>query len=641
MTPRIVDHYELHEELGHGGMATVYRATDTRLQREVALKLLHEHIAARPENRSRFIREARAAARLRHPNILQIYNFSHPDDLNGYMATELINGPTLRAMDIHDLYIYPELAACLMWIITGALEEAHKAGIIHRDIKPENIMIDAHGAPRLMDFGLARVRDGERMTATGTLMGSPAHMAPEIVEGKDYDKRVDIFALGTVLYYLCTGTLPFDANNPATLLQKILGGQYVPAQERNERIVAPLNDIIDRMLARNPADRYASAQAVQEDLSAYLHALDQDAPDQVFRHWWNERDAFIKTWKPKLIARITTLAETAVEAGKSHIPEALDWANRLLILDPGSEAGNNLLLRISTQSAHAALRRRILMIVLAMIATAVPLLTLRFCIMPPDPPSITHDGLVTTTYLNQLRGAQELHAEHVAQNAATYVHGQALDVAGNPTLHTIILAAEKFGEARDRASEEAQKRAAALRREASHQALRNQRDATSNKPNNRAETPQDEHPTRHGPNLLISVLPPKAELYLDGEKVCENTPRCELELPQGQYRISGRHPDTGMESHKNVQIRGGVTRVFIRVPWKPATLLVESNRPGVVMFNNQRVGRTNESIQVQIEGLHSSIKGRMRVIPDGDFGTPVERDVELSSGETRRDRVQF
>src|SRR5699024_6936202 len=138
-----------------------------------------------------------------------IYDFSGDEGDVGYLATELIDGPTLREMDARDLRAYPEIAACLLWILARALGEAHAAGVIHRDIKPENIMVDASGQPRLMDFGLARVRDTQRMTMTGTLLGSPAHMAPEIIDGKDYDGRVDIFALGTVLYFLCTGHLPF------------------------------------------------------------------------------------------------------------------------------------------------------------------------------------------------------------------------------------------------------------------------------------------------------------------------------------------------------------------------------------------------------------------------------------------------
>src|SRR5699024_2685013 len=230
-------------------------------------------------------------------------------------------------VDARDLRAYPEIAACLLWILARALGEAHAAGVIHRDIKPENIMVDASGQPRLMDFGLARVRDTQRMTMTGTLLGSPAHMAPEIIDGKDYDGRVDIFALGTVLYFLCTGHLPFDADTPASLLRKILVGEYTSARIHNERILTPLDRIIDRMLANDPNDRFESSQALTEALGDFLARIDIEDPERVFQEWWTQSEAFFSCWKPQLIAAVQKEAEDAVGRGHSALTDALDWTN--------------------------------------------------------------------------------------------------------------------------------------------------------------------------------------------------------------------------------------------------------------------------------------------------------------------------
>lgn len=640
MCARIVDHYELHEELGRGGMATVYRATDLRLQREVALKLLHAHIADQPESRSRFIREARAAARLHHPNILHIYDFSGEDAGVGYLATELIHGPTLREMESRDLRAYPEIAACLLWILSCALEEAHNAGVIHRDIKPENIMIDDEGQPRLMDFGLARLRDSQRMTMTGTLLGSPAHMAPEIIHGEDYDGRVDIFALGTVLYFLCTGSLPFDAESPAALLRKILMGEYTPANTKNERVLAPLQQIIARMLATDPDDRFKDAAALSAALREFLMLVGIDAPERTFREWWTEGELFFAHWKPTLIAAVQHRAECALERDQGSISQALDWTNRLLTLDPQSEAGHTLLLRISSRSNRARLYQYAGISLLTILAIATPLLLVRFFFWPAALPSQHTDNFIFHTVQMYQHQAQELWVTHQAQTQAADVvkrtqalqdphHVLATHEAQN-ILHRTVSAAHAQSSAIARVDRRPKRRDSAAKSKGS----------TATSP----PTTGDAIDGAQAPVLYeVRVLaqPPVSEVYVDGEKRCNNATRCRLTLPPGTYEFMARHPATEMETRRAVRIEQEGTEVRLRVPWKPATLIVECDRPGTVILDGKRVGRTGDSIRVNIEGLHSTRRSVVRIIPDGDFAVPIERTVELSSGETRRERVQF
>jgi serine/threonine-protein kinase len=203
---KIPERYRLLHEVGQGGMAVVYRAVDETLKREVAIKILHQHLASEPESKARLQREAQSVAKLRHENILEIFDYSGPDSPSSYIVTEFIDGQTLKDFIARPL-AYPEVAALVAVEIGGALSHAHSAGIIHRDVKPENVMIRKDGVLKLMDFGIAQVVDLQRMTVTGQLLGSPAYMAPELIEGKPLDFRTDVFAVGIMLYQLATGSL--------------------------------------------------------------------------------------------------------------------------------------------------------------------------------------------------------------------------------------------------------------------------------------------------------------------------------------------------------------------------------------------------------------------------------------------------
>src|SRR5512133_4130648 len=230
-------------------MAAVYRGHDTALDREVAVKLLHPHLASRPESRARFSREARAVARLSHPSILEIYDYSGDAAPESYLVTEFVHGRTLRAWQREVGFGFPEVALLVGRELSAALVHAHAAGVIHRDLKPENVLIQEGSQPgiKLADFGIARIlASDDRLTMTGSLVGSPHHMAPEIVEGREADARSDLFSLGTLLYWLATGALPFAAPNPTAILRRLLEGA-----PQDPRAVEPLvSDALVALLAR-------------------------------------------------------------------------------------------------------------------------------------------------------------------------------------------------------------------------------------------------------------------------------------------------------------------------------------------------------------------------------------------------------
>lgn len=260
--------YRIVDILGSGGMSTVYRADHLLDQTPVAIKILHPFLAVQPECRARLAREAHAAARILHPNVVRVIDAEQTDT---YLVTELVEGLTLRRFaERHHIWHIPEIGAFLVWQIALALASAHQCGVIHRDIKPENIMIRLDGVVKLMDFGIAHVVDQRSLTVSGTILGSPAHLAPECLDGKTADQRSDIFSLGTVLYWLTTGSLPFDAPTPHALLKSIALCDYLPPNQRAPHLPNVLVNIITRCMAASPNDRFESADDLADALSAML-----------------------------------------------------------------------------------------------------------------------------------------------------------------------------------------------------------------------------------------------------------------------------------------------------------------------------------------------------------------------------------
>src|SRR2546429_4964896 len=271
--------YRLEEQVGQGGMAVVWRGWDTQLRRTVAVKVLHAHLHSREDIRKRFDREAHAVARLHHPYILDVYDFSGPQAQPSYLVTEFIRGHTLRVFAEEHPFDPPELAAACLLPIAEALQHAHAAGVVHRDLKPENIMVRDDGVVKLTDFGIAALLDpDEKFTVTGSILGSPAHLAPETIEGKPADPRPDLFSFGTIFYWLSCGKLPYQGTSPAALLRAILEGK-----RQDPRAIRPsVSDGQARVIARRPGDgparRYPGAGEVKRDLEELLHEAGIDQP---------------------------------------------------------------------------------------------------------------------------------------------------------------------------------------------------------------------------------------------------------------------------------------------------------------------------------------------------------------------------
>jgi eukaryotic-like serine/threonine-protein kinase len=251
-TRRVADRYELGSELGHGGMGVVWRATDTLLAREVAVKEvdLPRGLDAdqRASMRARVSREARAAARLSHPGVVTVYDIAQ-DGGRDYIVMELVAAPTLDDVVRSDGPLTPERAAGLGLGLLATLEAAHRAGIVHRDLKPKNVMVREDGTTKLTDFGIASVQGDPRLTATGLVVGSPAYMAPEQVEGGPVGPAADLWALGATLWFAVEGEPPFGGGEFQTLSAIVAG------EPRRARRLGPLAPVLERLLTKDPARR--------------------------------------------------------------------------------------------------------------------------------------------------------------------------------------------------------------------------------------------------------------------------------------------------------------------------------------------------------------------------------------------------
>ncbi len=272
MTPQTLGHYRLEERLGHGGMGEVFRAFDTRLSRRVAIKVMLRGDAGQTEAVERFLREARAASALNHPNIVTIHDVGETPDGGHYIVQELIEGRTLRAL----VEERPPLSTVIdiAGQVSRALGAAHAAGIVHRDVKPENVMVRGDGYVKVLDFGIARVVDlggasttrTEIATRPGLIIGTTAYMAPEQARGGAVGPPADIFSLGVTLYELVSGERPFTAPTSLGVLAAILSDQPLPLGRVQPTTPQSLDVLVLRMLAKDASDR-PTARAVEEELT--------------------------------------------------------------------------------------------------------------------------------------------------------------------------------------------------------------------------------------------------------------------------------------------------------------------------------------------------------------------------------------
>jgi serine/threonine-protein kinase len=275
----IADRYRIDGRLGIGGMSTVHRAVDSRLEREVAVKLLAEHLAEDETFVSRFRREALAAARLVHPNIVQVFDFGL-DQRSGqhFIVMELVDGPSCAQL-LRDRRVLPvdETLDIIAQACRG-LDHAHRNGVVHRDVKPGNLLVGADGVVKLADFGIARATDQSSITQVGSVLGTAAYLAPEQARGEEAGPPADMYALAVVTYQLLSGRLPYEATSLSELALKQQREAPPPLDVVNPQVPPALARAVHRGLSLAPATRYETAGAMAEALRGGARGIEPPAP---------------------------------------------------------------------------------------------------------------------------------------------------------------------------------------------------------------------------------------------------------------------------------------------------------------------------------------------------------------------------
>jgi serine/threonine protein kinase/Tol biopolymer transport system component len=272
MIGQTISHYRITEKLGEGGMGVVYKAQDTVLDRPVALKFLADHLLQNEESRQRFIREARAAAALDHPNICTVHEISEADGQT-FLAMAYVSGQTVKEK-IESRPLELKEALSIATQTAEGLDEAHESSIVHRDIKPENLMVNTKGQVKIMDFGLAQLVARSRLTKTGTTLGTVVYMSPEQVQGEPTDQRTDLWSLGVVIYEMVTGRLPFKGDREEVVGYNVLNQDQEPITALRAGLPMELEWLVGKALAKDRDERYQHVKDLLVDLRSLQRKLE-------------------------------------------------------------------------------------------------------------------------------------------------------------------------------------------------------------------------------------------------------------------------------------------------------------------------------------------------------------------------------
>jgi len=354
--------YELLREIARGGMGVVYRARQISLNRPVALKMILAGQLASDDEVKRFYLEAEAAANLEHPGIVPIYEIGEHEGQH-FFSMGFVEGTSLAAK-VADGPLPPREAATLTMQVAETMQYAHERGVIHRDLKPANVLLDAHGQPKVTDFGLAKkLKADSSLTHTGQVMGTPSYMPPEQAEGKEVGPATDVYALGAILYCLLTGRPPFQAATPMDTLIQVVGQDPVPVRQLNAAVARDLETICLKCLEKESGKRYASAAALGEDLRRYLDgepivARPVGAVERAWR-WARRKPALAGALGTVSLLLLAIAALATVSAGKLRVERDAALKNLHRAEDAEGDAHDKLFDSLKAQAKAVRFSRRV------------------------------------------------------------------------------------------------------------------------------------------------------------------------------------------------------------------------------------------------------------------------------------------
>jgi serine/threonine protein kinase len=582
------------EEIGHGGMATVYRARDKRLGREVAVKIIHRHLRENKEVGQRFASEARAVAKVKHPGVVEVYDVSEDESEERYLVVELVRGKTLRQLLTDEQYLPPEVAAAIGIELAVALDHAHGLGVIHRDVKPENVLMRelpegrssedrTEKQVKLTDFGIAKLLDAQGVTSTGQVLGSPAHMAPEQIEGGDVSARSDVFGLGVLLYECMVGKLPFDGKNPAQVLRRVLEGAFTPAERARPTIGAGLSAVVDRALAKEARDRYASTADVADALRAELKLLGFDDPLREIAEFLQDSKQYRAAFEARVVKALVARGRKARE--ERDVPTATTSFNRALAYRPDDV---DLISEVSSLARNQRFRQTLLQGAIILAGSLVVALVLGGAFK----------------LVARLRGTD--HRKSVASaTSAKNVKNAEAPLLGQP--------------------------------QGSAEPVQTARKKGRGKPKATTEAPKE--PTESGGTASVKVVvngPQNAKVLVDGQPF-DNWFGSALDLPAGDHTFEFQPPNTECckaAVTKTVSIRAGEDQTVRGVIlWNPAAL--EFRGAPLSTASCGEVATFNAPGSVAINMQRASQKAHCTVYPaPGSGEAPKPFDVDLFPGKT-------